>query len=97
MKTKEVLAGLEQECKQMGVKLIYDELQSEGGWCRVKGEYKIIINRRTSPESRARIIREALLEIRRRIQESTVCGVQAAASVEAAVPVADVTKTASGA
>lgn len=71
MKTREVLEGLERECGQLGVKLVYDDLHGEGGWCRVKEKYQIIINRRTSAESRIRIIREALLEVRRRTQEAT--------------------------
>jgi hypothetical protein len=66
VKTKEVLEGLERECSERGVKLVYDELQSEGGLCRLRDAYYIIINRRTSPETRIRMIRDGLEEIRRR-------------------------------
>jgi len=66
VKTKDVLDGLERECKQIGVKLVYDELQSEGGLCRAHDSYYVIINRRASAETRIRIIRDSLADIRRR-------------------------------
>ncbi|MEO0082294.1 MAG: hypothetical protein ABIL25_08390 [candidate division WOR-3 bacterium] len=71
MKTSEVLAGLEQECRGLGVKLYYDDLQSEGGLCRLRDSYYLIINRRTSAETKIRIIRHALAEIRRNAAESS--------------------------
>ncbi len=63
MKAKEVLQGLEQECEAKGVKLIFDDLQSEGGLCRLRNRYYIIINRRAAVETRVRIISDALSRI----------------------------------
>ncbi len=69
MKTSEVLAGLEQECRELGIKLYYDDLQSEGGLCRLRDSYYLIINRRASAETKIRIIRNGLAEIRRNTAE----------------------------
>jgi hypothetical protein len=55
-----VLAALEQSCQERGIKLIYDDLQSEGGLCRLRENYYIIINRRASTETRVRILRDSL-------------------------------------
>ena len=79
MKTKEVLAGLERECADCGVKLTYDELQGEGGLCRALDKYHIIINKRVSTESRIRIIRDGLAEWRRRMREVGVVEVDGSA------------------
>ncbi|MBM3315849.1 hypothetical protein FJY71_08460 [candidate division WOR-3 bacterium] len=50
------LARLEAECRQRGVKLVYDDLRGEGGLCRVRKSFYIIINRRASTETRIRMI-----------------------------------------
>ena len=60
MKATAVLAALEQSCQERGIKLIYDDLQSEGGLCRLRENYYIIINRRASTETRVRILRDSL-------------------------------------
>ncbi len=57
---KQVVKELEAKCAQLGVRVIYDELRSEGGVCRVKGAILIIINRRASLPTRIRILSEAL-------------------------------------
>ncbi len=60
MRASAVLAALEQSCQERGIKLIYDDLQSEGGLCRLRENYYIIINRRASTETRVRILRDSL-------------------------------------
>ncbi|UCG43730.1 MAG: hypothetical protein JSU73_03695 [candidate division WOR-3 bacterium] len=60
MKAKAVLAALEQSCQERGIKLIYDDLQTEGGLCRLRDNYYIIINRLASTETRVRILRDSL-------------------------------------
>ena len=60
MKATAVLAALEQSCQERGIKLIYDDLQTEGGLCRLRENYYIIINRRASTETRVRILRDSL-------------------------------------
>jgi hypothetical protein len=57
------LEQLEQECHTRGIKLIYDDLRSEGGLCRLRGCYYLILNRRLASETKARIILEALTRV----------------------------------
>ena len=57
------LEQLEQECHGRGVKLIYDDLRSEGGLCRLRGCYYLILNRRLASETKARIIVDALTRV----------------------------------
>ncbi|MEO0085665.1 MAG: hypothetical protein ABIK37_03445 [candidate division WOR-3 bacterium] len=57
---KAVLERLEAECRERGVRLVYDDLKGEGGFCRLRGCPLLVINRRTSAETRIRILREAL-------------------------------------
>lgn len=59
------LFRLEAECRQRGVKLTYDDLRGEGGFCRVRSELHIIVNRRLSPERRIRIVRSCLERLTR--------------------------------
>jgi hypothetical protein len=54
------LEQLEQECKERGIRLIYDDLRSEGGLCRLRGCYYVILNRRLASETRTRILADAL-------------------------------------
>jgi hypothetical protein len=58
------LEQLEQECKERGIRLIYDDLRSEGGLCRLRGCYYVIMNRRLASETRTRIIADALARVR---------------------------------
>jgi hypothetical protein len=58
------LEQLERECKERGVKLIYDDLRSEGGLCRLRDGYYLILNRRLAAENKTRIIVEALARVR---------------------------------
>ena len=57
------LEQVEQECKERGVKLIYDDLRSEGGLCRLRGSYYLILNRRLASETKTRIIADALARV----------------------------------
>ena len=57
------LEQLEQECHGRGVRLIYDDLRSEGGLCRLRGCYYLILNRRLASETKARIIVDALTRV----------------------------------
>jgi len=58
------LEQVEQECKERGVRLIYDDLRSEGGLCRLRGCYYVILNRRLASETKTRIIVDALARVR---------------------------------
>jgi hypothetical protein len=58
------LEQVEQECKERGVRLIYDDLRSEGGLCRLRDGYYVILNRRLASETKTRIIVDALARVR---------------------------------
>jgi hypothetical protein len=57
------LEQVEQECKERGVKLIYDDLRGDGGLCRLRDGYFLILNRRLASETKARIIADALVRV----------------------------------
>ncbi len=58
-----VLAELEARCTELGIRIIYDDLRGEGGLCRVRDRYLLIINRRVGAGTRVRIINEALKKV----------------------------------
>ena len=58
------LEQAEQECKDRGVRLIYDDLRSEGGLCRLRDCYYVVLNRRLAAETKTRIIVDALARVR---------------------------------
>lgn len=63
VKNLELLGQLEERCREQGVRLMYGELMGEGGLCRLRGERLIVINRRASSPTRARIISDALARL----------------------------------
>ena len=87
MKAKEMLARLERSCEERGVKLAYDDLRGEGGMCRLRDEYRIIINRRASTETRVRLISEALERIPARTPASPAAAEAPVPASETEVPV----------
>ena len=90
------LEQLEQECKDCGVKLIYDDLRSEGGLCRLRDGYYLILNRRLASETRTRIIVDALARVRDMAETRRAASDRVPDIPEAAVstPVTDATETA---
>jgi hypothetical protein len=67
MSIKQRLEQLEQECRNRGVKLIYDDLRGEGGLCRLRDCYYVVVNRRLASETVARIIADALTRVPERV------------------------------
>jgi hypothetical protein len=63
MSVKKGLEALEQQCRDAGVKLIYDDLRGEGGLCRLRDRFFLILNRRAAPETRVRLIAEGLAKL----------------------------------
>ncbi len=63
MTPKKRLLGLEQACREQGIRLVYDDVQGEGGMCRLRDCWMIIINRRAAADTRVRIISDALERI----------------------------------
>jgi hypothetical protein len=63
MKPEVLLELLEGTADQLGIRVTYEPLQStvvHGGLCKVKGEYRIIIDRRATTEERVGTLAGAL-------------------------------------
>jgi len=63
MKPKDMLAELERVAEALQVKVSYESIASSlmrGGLCRVKGQYRIILDKRLAPEERANTLAESL-------------------------------------
>ncbi len=58
------LHELEEVAKTLGVRVSYDPMtgptKGGGGLCRVRGEYRVIIDKRLRPVDRVRVLAEAL-------------------------------------
>jgi len=65
MKPEQLTEALEAAAQQLGVKVRYESLTSAGptgggGLCKVKGQWCIIIDKKTAPSERVSILGEAL-------------------------------------
>jgi len=64
MKVAEQLRELERVAEQLEVRVSYEPMtglvSGAGGLCRVKGEYRVIIDRRLRPPERVRLLVDAL-------------------------------------
>ena len=89
------LEQVEQECKERGVKLIYDDLRSEGGLCRLRDGYYLILNRRLAAETKTRIIVDALARARDMVENRRAASENVPNVPEAPVstPVTDAAET----
>ena len=66
MKPEVVLEQLEAAAEQLKVRVSYEPLQTSvvhGGLCRVKGEYRIIVDKRASAEERVTTLATALAQV----------------------------------
>ena len=68
MKPEVLLELLEGAAAQLGIRVSYETLQSSvvtrgGGLCRVKGAYRIIIDKRASTEERATTLATAIASL----------------------------------
>lgn len=66
MKPEAVLELLETAAEQLKVRVSYEPLQTSvvhGGLCRVKGEYRIIVDKRASAEERVTTLATALAKV----------------------------------
>jgi hypothetical protein len=73
MKPEAVLELLETAAEQLKVRVSYEPLQTSvvhGGLCRVKGEYRIIIDKRASAEERVTTLATALAKVMKVLQPS---------------------------
>jgi len=64
MKVSEQLRELERVAEELGVRVSYEPMtglvSGAGGLCRVKGEYRVIIDRRLRPPERVTLLADAL-------------------------------------
>src|SRR4051812_541633 len=64
MKPEQMTEALEQAAAQLGVRVRYETMTGEtagaGGLCKVKGQWAVIIDRRTPASDRAALLVEAL-------------------------------------
>jgi len=64
MKVQQQLEALERLAEALAVRVSYEPMaglvQNTGGLCRVRGEYRIIIDRRLKPPERVQILLDAL-------------------------------------
>jgi hypothetical protein len=75
MKPDVLLELLESAAEQLKVRVSYESLQTSvvhGGLCRVKGEYRIIIDKRASAEERVTTVATALAQAARLTQQDAV-------------------------
>jgi hypothetical protein len=66
MKPEVLLESLEAAAEQLKVRVSYESLQTSvvhGGLCRVKGEYRIIVDKRASAEERVTTLATALAQM----------------------------------
>jgi len=66
MKPEVLLELLESAAEQLQVRVSYEPLQTSvvhGGLCRVKGEYRIIVDKRASAEERMTTVAAALAQV----------------------------------
>lgn len=65
MKLDDTLRGLEEVAQKKSIKVTYEALGGElgaGGLCRVKGEWRVIIDKRTTAGERVAMVAEALAQ-----------------------------------
>ncbi len=64
MKPEQMTEALEQVAAQVGVRVRYETMTGEtvgaGGLCKLRGEWTVIMDRRTPPAERAAMLIEAL-------------------------------------
>lgn len=66
MKPEVMLEQLEAAAEQLKVRVSYEPLQTSvvhGGLCRVKGEYRIIVDKRATAEERVTTLATALAQV----------------------------------
>jgi hypothetical protein len=66
MKPEQLTEALEQAATQLGIQVRYDTMTGDvaggGGLCKLKGQWCVIIDRKTPPADRAATLTEALAQ-----------------------------------
>lgn len=66
MKPEDMLRELHGAADKLGVKVSYEALRTNvglGGLCRVKGQYRVIVDKRATPHERVVAVAESLSEL----------------------------------
>jgi len=63
LKTEALIAELEEAASQLGLKVIYEKGDFSGGYCILKEEKLIVINRKFDPKRRASTLAMSLSEV----------------------------------
>ncbi|MCL4511626.1 MAG: hypothetical protein M1470_11210 [Bacteroidetes bacterium] len=63
LKTEALIAELEEAALQLGLKVIYEKGDFSGGYCILKEEKLIVINKRFEPKHRASTLAKSLSEV----------------------------------
>ncbi len=63
MKNKELLLKLEKTFEELGIKIKYEKLKTDGGYCRYKDKKYVIINKITPIKTRIDILKDALRQM----------------------------------
>jgi hypothetical protein len=63
MENQELLSELESIASQLGIRLRYEKGDFEGGYCVLKSERIIVINKRLSPITRLSVLARGISEI----------------------------------
>jgi hypothetical protein len=74
MKPEVLLELLESAAEQLKIRVSYEPLQSSvvpGGLCKVKGEYRVIVDKRASAEERVATLAGAIARMVERTQADT--------------------------
>lgn len=62
MRDAKVIEEMTLIAEKVGLSITFDEFDGRGGWCRVKGSERIIINKRLMPREQIRILAQILAE-----------------------------------
>jgi hypothetical protein len=63
MNKSERLKQLEEMLQQNSVRIIYDILKGEGGLCKVRDKYYVIVNRNISVEQKITLLAHGLMDV----------------------------------
>jgi hypothetical protein len=60
MRDNQVIENMTLLAEKLGLSIKFDEFDGKGGWCKLKGTEKIIINKRLAPKEQIRILAQIL-------------------------------------
>jgi hypothetical protein len=60
MRDKQIIDDMTALAGRFGQRIEFDEFDGRGGWCRVKGTDRVIINKRLYPKEQVRILAQIL-------------------------------------